>query len=473
MLFWLRFTLLVVLATYLSACASVAPNPLRAVTPQLQQTINRAAPAIELAALFVDPQTGDVLFEHSADASFAPASTLKLFTLAAALDQLGPAFRFKTEVWATGYSGASVDDLYLVGGGDPSLSGADIAALAQELHRMGLRRIKGRVHVDGSLFDDDPYPQGWMREDLDKGFAAPISALCINSNRLSFSIRPNFKVHQPAYALLDPDTRLIHLDNHIKTGPKATPIAIMEQEPIAKGAYITLKGSVISNAPITYKSLPLRAPQLFAAQLFGEALAHAGIKQGRSPSTGTVPKGATRLTTHISSSLGEIVQDISKFSNNNATETLLKYLGHSATQMPGSFANGLSAVQDFMSKRAGISLERIEAFDGSGLSGYNQLTAKHLARLLSFAWHDFKIGPEFVAALPIWGLDGTLQKAPKRLKGVVRAKTGTLKHTSALAGFLELESGKIVAFVLLTKSTLPHAQRNALIEQLLALAAAR
>jgi D-alanyl-D-alanine carboxypeptidase/D-alanyl-D-alanine-endopeptidase (penicillin-binding protein 4) len=140
-----------------------------------------------------------------------------------------------------------------------------------------------------------------------------------------------------------------------------------------------------------------------------------------------------------------------KWSNNHGMECLLKRVGAVTTLSPGSWANGTLAVRNFLQTVVGLDVSAIAVEDGSGASRYSMVTPAQLTRLLGVLHDSFNIGPEFVAALPIGGVDGTLghrMLAPS-LHARVRAKTGSMTGVSNLAGFLETEDGERLAFAIL------------------------
>ena len=135
-----------------------------------------------------DLATGETLYERGASRALNPASNIKLVTTAAALSILGPAHRYKTELRAqSAEDGVIEGDLFLVGGGDPSLLTGDLYELASRLRAMGIREIKGGVTVDISLFGTDLLPPGYEQKDEFAAYRAPIGAASVNFN--SFEVR--------------------------------------------------------------------------------------------------------------------------------------------------------------------------------------------------------------------------------------------------------------------------------------------
>lgn len=166
--------------------------------------------------------------------------------------------------------------------------------------------------------------------------------------------------------------------------------------------------------------------------------------------SGTVPSEANRVATHLSPPLADIIKLMNKPSDNWIAEFLFKTIGAEVKGEPGTWKKGREAVTEFLSEI--IDDPPAHRFvDGSGLSRYNLLNAELLTKLLVYMSHNFELMPEFMASLPIAGVDGTLRN---RMQGMyaektLRAKTGTLSGVSALAGYTKTADGEVFAFGIL------------------------
>lgn len=165
---------------------------------------------------------------------------------------------------------------------------------------------------------------------------------------------------------------------------------------------------------------------------------------------GTVPPDAHRVATHLSPPLADIIKLMNKPSDNWIAEMLFKAIGAEVKGKPGTWKKGREAVTEFL----GEIMDELPAHrfvDGSGLSRYNLLNTELLTKLLVYMSHNFELIPEFMASLPIAGVDGTLKN---RMQGMyaekmLRAKTGTLSGVSALAGYTITADGEVLAFGIL------------------------
>ncbi len=173
-------------ACLVSLAAAGLVNATPATAPGLSNRLSRALagpylPMAKTAAIAVDLETGTVLFAHNETKAVVPASNEKLPVAWTALVELGPAYRFHTELYGVGSrSGNTWDgDLVLRGFGDPTLATSDLAAMARSVRALGITAVTGRVRGDESFYDRDRSVASWKR-----GFlgieSPPLSALVVD-----------------------------------------------------------------------------------------------------------------------------------------------------------------------------------------------------------------------------------------------------------------------------------------------------
>jgi D-alanyl-D-alanine carboxypeptidase/D-alanyl-D-alanine-endopeptidase (penicillin-binding protein 4) len=150
-----RRALLLALAVVLAwpaAAQAVSPAGLRSTLTTLHHRLGSSA-----GAYVVDLADGSVLYAHRPTLALAPASNEKLFVTATALLKFGASGTLSTSLrpapGATVTDGVLDGDLYLVGGGDPTLDDAGLATLADQLAGQGVTQIDGGVIGDESVFD--------------------------------------------------------------------------------------------------------------------------------------------------------------------------------------------------------------------------------------------------------------------------------------------------------------------------------
>jgi D-alanyl-D-alanine carboxypeptidase/D-alanyl-D-alanine-endopeptidase (penicillin-binding protein 4) len=341
---------------------------------------------------------GDTLFSWNADARLTPASTLKLFSTAAALHYLGAEFRWSTYLLAEGEvrGGVLAGDLMLFGTGDPTLASGRfpgtaraLDALADSLRARGVREVAGSVVADGSFFDPRLRGQGWTAEDLVSWFGAPVSALVTAENLAGG--RP--------------------VDEPVRVAGERFRAALAR-------AGIRVRGGVRT----------VREP----------AFSRAGF-HARRPAA-----GAHVLATYRSPALRDVVRVTNHVSHNLFADEALRTVGRVAGG-EGSFEAGERAVARMLSHA-----DPPRMLDGSGLSRLDRVSARTVVALLA-AMARSPEAPVFRASLPVAGSESGLRRMyGTAAAGNLRAKTGTLATVSALSGYVTAADGERLAFSIIT-----------------------
>ncbi|MCM3080934.1 D-alanyl-D-alanine carboxypeptidase/D-alanyl-D-alanine-endopeptidase [Brevibacillus invocatus] len=389
------------------------------------------------------------LYQHQANRSFIPASTLKLFTTITALDRLGPSYQWKTEVHVLGSmsaDGAVNGNLVLKGYGDPTLTVDDLKGIAVALKQKGIKKVNGNLFVDESYFDSQRLGMGWMWDDEPYGYSAQLSGLAVEKNSVELTIAPG-----PAGAAvlnMQPATTMLKINNQITTVANSTERNITIDRPRGKNEMI-LTGTIGAQAKPYLQDVTMEDPALFVGELWKKELTAQGIAvQAQSSVKKTVVSKSSLLHTHLSKPLSEMIVELNKDSDNFYADMLLKTLG--ATQKgQGSFSAGSEVVSDML-QRAGVP-EGYRVVDGSGLSRFNWITAEQMVTLLDFVQKQ-SYRDVLEASLPIAGVDGTLAS---RMKGTIAekkaiAKTGSMGGVNALSGYVTAQNGHKLAYSIMT-----------------------
>ncbi|MBI3950548.1 MAG: D-alanyl-D-alanine carboxypeptidase/D-alanyl-D-alanine-endopeptidase [Acidobacteria bacterium] len=405
-----------------------------------------------------------VLYSREANQLFVPASNLKLYTTAAALVQLGPDYRFRTSVLVPASPdemGIIKGDVVLYGRGDPNLSSrtrdggtlTSLESLAKQLYQAGAREIRGDIIGDESYFSGPPLGTGWEWDDLQWYYGAEISALSIDDNAITLSILPDTTPGNPAKVFTVPETGSVTIVNKVVTAPTRTKQEIGIHRGLEDNV-IEIWGQAPTDGSGFYGYLAVHQPALYAATLFSESLVRRGIKI-----TGQVRRADAKfrqqdpldlsklkeLAFVESAPLSAALRILNKISQNLHAELLLRTLGVVAAG-EGTVSKGLTIVNNLLqsaqARRQGIALQ-----DGSGLSRQNLITPATTVDLLRYM-HQHPQRDVFLNSLPIAGIDGTLES---RMIGTpaqrnVRAKTGTLRYTSTLSGYVTTASGERLVF---------------------------
>jgi len=423
----------------------------------------------KVAVSVADADTGQMLFGSGDTAPLIPASNMKLVTTAAALSTLGPDWRFHTLVGTLG------NDLVIVGGGDPNLSGrfyaGDIAGAFRQwagvLTRRGVKRIEGDLVFDDSLFESARVHPDWEPADLSTHSAAPVGALMANDSCLDIYVRGAATSGRPAAVRIDPPTQYCPMRGTIQTRSGSKGIYAIDLR--GNPRRLALSGSVPPRANPGVLWYPVDDPGLFAATVIRETLETSGL-----PIAGQVvrrrvwtpqwrmPKEFKAHVIHTSS-LAQTLRVANTRSQNLYAESLMKTLGAYAASKDrrwpseqGTWADGQAAMAQALS-RLGIDTRDCMLSDGSGLSRMNRLTSDVLCRLLV----AMARGPHrdlWIGSLGVWGSgNGSIRQygSDAALDGRAFAKTGYLRDTRTLSGYVRTGTGRLLAFSLLVNG-LPY-----------------
>jgi D-alanyl-D-alanine carboxypeptidase/D-alanyl-D-alanine-endopeptidase (penicillin-binding protein 4) len=413
---------------------------------------------------------GATLFERNPDVPLIVASNQKLATTAAALARLGPDAELRTELLRTGKLAAGVVHGHLVlrGGGDPSPGArfdGDADGLCRRFARIlkerGVRRIEGDVVADDRLFDREGVHPEWPKDQLDRWYCAPTSALTLNDGCVDVSVAPGPRAGEPAVVKLAPPCSLVELDVRCTTTAdrKAHTIAV-DRKPGTNR--IVVRGAILASAEPFEVSIALHDPALTFAATLRDRLLEEDIEvtgRARLVAEGEDLSAARPLAAHVSR-LSTLLPVINKRSQNHHAEQVLKLVGARAGK-GGTYAAGAEAVGAFL-RESGIAPEAFVIRDGSGLARGNRLSPRGVVRLLTHMLrHEHR--DEWLASLPVSGREGTLRNRMKEapLAGMVLAKTGTISGVSALSGYiLDAVTGEpAIAFSILMNSLRGGADR--------------
>ena len=475
-----------VLAFLLTVAPVLAPASAQSSTERLGSAIDALLDTPTFADAHwgvhvLDLDTGETLYDRNAQKNFIPASVQKLFTTAAALDALGPDFRYSTTLWADGTVRDSVltGNLVVRGSGDPTISdrrfddgyptdGDPVAlfrAWADSLQIAGIAAVSDHVIGDDDVFDDTELGNGWAWDDVPYRAAAEISGLSFNEGRFTVTAtgtRPG----RAADLTWEPvDTDYVYFINRTETvGARGERDREVRRE---RGGNTFWIESEVPAGRTLRQTLTVHNPTRYFVHVLRETLRAEGVDVDGDPvdidDWRDKPdyRRLRRIATYTSPSLAEIAALTNKESQNLYAEHLLKTLGAVrcplASERPddmdcGSAWAGMRAARPFF-ERAELDLGHMRLRDGSGLSPYNLTAPEDVTALLRTMWihPDPAVTDAFVNSLAVAGEDGTLQGRMRRgrTRGNVRAKTGTVTGAKNLAGYVTTADGTTLAFALL------------------------
>lgn len=393
-----------------------------------------------------------IIEEQHADQLFAPASVLKLATAAAALEHLGADYRWTTRLAAHGAIDGAVlaGDLVVLPGADPTWrpeggGRAAVTALAVEVRARGVTRITGDLVVDMSRFPGRPHPLDRDYGDLPYAHGTPPAALAIDDAAITVRVAPGAEVGSPARVRAPDGIEVIN--RTITVGRDRHGSGTLDFVPVWGADTLLLRGEYPISEPAALVTASDPAPARRAAQRLRQALAEAGVAlEGtvRLQQQPAPPETRTPLAEYSAPPLAELLAPILTNSRNWYADMLVLTLARE-TAGSGRFNDGVEVVSELLSTLpGGGSGGRREPVlvDGSGLSRVNLVTPRTIVRLLAYALRQ-PWGQMLIEALPRSGA-GTLRPWP-RLPPVA-AKTGTLRHTVALAGILDPDARAPLVF---------------------------
>jgi D-alanyl-D-alanine carboxypeptidase/D-alanyl-D-alanine-endopeptidase (penicillin-binding protein 4) len=440
------------------AFALAAPAPARAgggLAERLQAIL--ADPGLagaEIGAAVLDLETGETVFEREAARPLSLASNQKLVTTACALDRLGADHRFETVLLRRGLiAGDTLDgDVIVRGGGDPCLGArfdgeADgaLRRFARALREAGVRRVSGGVVADDRLFDRELRHPAWPRDQLDRWYEAPVSALVLNDGCVDVTVAPGARPGAAPIVTLAPAAPLFDVELRATTTADRREHVISVERASAGGRdRLIVRGAVLAGAEPIEAVVTVGDPALvFAAvlreRLAGEGIAVEGAARLARPDEDLA--AAVPVAVHASL-LAQALPVVNKRSQNHYAEMLFKGIAAAEGKGPGSFAGGADAVGRFLLAN-GIAREEFAIEDGSGLARGNRMAPRALARVLRLMARH-REAAVYMASLAVAGAPGTtlhgrLDAPP--LRGRVLAKTGTINGVSALSGYVLARPG--------------------------------
>ncbi|HEU4586575.1 MAG TPA: D-alanyl-D-alanine carboxypeptidase/D-alanyl-D-alanine-endopeptidase [Gemmatimonadaceae bacterium] len=413
-------------------------------------------------AIVVSLTRGDTLYAINADQELQPASNMKLYTTALALDQFGADHQFSTDVLRAGNvdaEGTLHGDLILRGGGDPGLSsryyqgGASAAmdVLAQLVADAGVKRVTGSIIADASAFGDELVPDGWLDRYLQSSYAARVSALSLNDNIVLVAVEPGQSGHA-AIVSLEPASD-IPVSSSVRTVAGKTGGRIIVRN-TPRGT-IEVRGWIGSRSATRRYQLVVETPALFTAGALRHALAERGVAVAGPVKLGGTPPGAHVVTSLASPPLDRLVSAMNRESINHYAELLFRDAGRAASHDGvGSARNANELLQRFMTEKVRAHPGSVLAADGSGLSVLDRVTPRSLVQLLSYA-HEAPWSDAFHASLPVAGESELLRHRMQRTPaaGNLHAKTGTTNNIISLGGYVTARDGELLAFALIYNGT--------------------
>jgi serine-type D-Ala-D-Ala carboxypeptidase/endopeptidase (penicillin-binding protein 4) len=436
----------------LATAAPAAPDPDVLPAPVNAVLAHRQLPPDSLSIYVRDLSTNEVVLRWQDDVPRNPASTIKLLTTLVALDELGPTYRWHTDVYALGdvEGGRLHGDLLLRGGGDPYLVTERVWQMLRRVRQQGIRDIDGDLLIDDGYFDVTDYdPAAFDGQPL-RAYNVSPNALLMNFKVVRYLFEPD-PGGNDVRVRPDPPLPNLRIDNRLtlRSGPcrgYQRGIAISANDTIDR---VTFSGRFPSGCGQYAMDRTALSHNAFVFGLFVSLWRESGGTFDGGWKNVATPADAVPIVEYESLPLADVIARINKYSNNVMARQLLYTLSAEVLGPPGVEAGGRKVVADWLTAH-GMKPCALDYENGAGLSRDTRITARDLEALLDFAWQQPYM-PEFVASLSLSGLDGTLSSrlGDGPLSGRAHLKTGSLDDVTAIAGYLQARSGHRYALVAL------------------------
>lgn len=447
---------------------------------------------------------GDTLAVWNSGMRMLPASTMKLVTTGMAIHQLGPDFRYVTRI---GYSGTIKDgvldgDLYIVGGGDPTIASKDSIAITRDrlfgqwksfLDKAGIRSVSGHVIGDGRYFDGPQEKDSWSYQDIGTAYGAGFEGLCFYENAQEFKVSAGPSVGSPVSVTPTfPATPWMKYEYPCKTGPAGTgdELYLFNTEFVPYGE---VRGSFAIDRKPRTEEFSNRFGAYTCACYFCDFLKSSGVTVAKGPADVRLGRIRSDLSSFeygpyasrvddltmigqtYSPTLKSIARETNLKSDNFYAETLFRTLGrrlhHSA-----SYDSSYVAVAEVL-KNIGVRAEDVRIADGSGLARHNYVSPSFFVRFLTAMMDSPSFG-DYVQTIGQPGnrhYESRLKDAQASVKSRVHLKSGSMNGVRCFSGYIEPSTGSkadtIIFSVMTNNSLVPASRIDPIIDRIITLLA--
>ena len=427
-----------------AAAGAEVPAPVTAVIAE------QRLPPSAVSFAIVDPDSGRLLLGQNPDTPRSPASTIKVVTTFAGLDLLGPAYTWHTRASIRGaLRGGVLDgDLILQGGGDPYMTLERWWSFAGALRAKGLKTIHGDIVIDNTAFSLPAEDPAEFDGRPNRPYNVLPDALMVNFQSIEFRVQPDVDARR-VDVIAKPAPVNLAIDNHVRfAAGRCNGAAGRVDFKVASPDWdrVTFSGTLSAHCAERSFTRVLLHPATYAFGTFVELWHELGGEFLGRLRVEAVPADAQPLLSFDSLTLSEIVRLTNKYSSNLMARQLLLTIGQERFGGAATLEKGAEAIAEWGRER-GLDDGSMEIDNGSGLSRSTHISALQMARILSFAYRS-RYAPEFLASLPLAGIDGTLRSRMKTSPGgAVRLKTGHIDGVSGVAGYVTAATGKTYVLV--------------------------
>ncbi|MEN3353055.1 MAG: hypothetical protein V7640_1213 [Betaproteobacteria bacterium] len=450
------FALIVALCGAIQTADAAIPAP-------VSQALAAAGIPESAVGLYVHDVTASrPIVAHGAERAFNPASTMKLVTTYGALELLGPAYTWNTEIYVAGAleNETLTGDLVIKGYGDPKLGFENFWRMLRSLRARGIRDIRGDVILDRTHFAAEDYDPASFDEQPLRPYNTGPDALLINFKVVMIDFVPTTDGVRLITEPVLPTLQIVNnvLVDDAPCGDWLSRLKI-ESEGSSDSARLIIGGTYARDCGERTRSFSLLSHRAYVAALFTQLWTDLGGTVSGAVRDGQLPPGARLVLSTQSDALAEVVRDINKYSNNVMARQLFLTLGAFGEGAPGTVEKARNTIRQWLTQK-GIAMPELALDNGSGLSRIERISAKSMGELLLAAFRS-AVMPEFLASLPVVAADGTMRKRLSNagVAGQAHIKTGTLSSVRAIAGYvLDARGRRVVVVFIVNHANAANAQ---------------
>lgn len=404
------------------------------------------------------------LYAYQADKLCRPASTQKLITAITALNQPRAQEPFRTEVWYKGEIANDTlrGDIYIIGGMDPELMETALDTLVDLTAAFPFHVITGQVYGDVSMRDSLYWGKGWIWDDNPESFQPYLSPLMLNKGFVKVTAIPT-NSGEPARLEVKPASTYFNIINETKTKTSSAGKFTVMRDWMNNANDITVSGNITARR---VEEINVYSSQDFFMHTFLERLGVKFTLMQPWYSFAELQKDSTcQLIAVYETSVQKVLKQMMKESDNLNAEAMFTRLGIQASGNAHVSADeSLEAVQALVGA-LGLNPDDYRFADGCGLSMYDYVSPELLVALLRYAYNHDNIFPHLFRSLPVAGVDGTLKNRMRKGSPAyqrVHAKTGSYTGINTLAGYLETNSKRYLAFAIMCQNQIKASEARAL-----------
>lgn len=419
-----------IISLLLSLCFTITIASAESITKTINSlNINKSAVSVSVK----DIESGNTVYSLNDKTPMTPASTLKIVTSSAAVDTLGYDYQFSTKLYKS-----TNNDLYIKLGADPFLSSYDLGQLIEEAKAKNIESPK-HIYIDDTVFDNIEWGEGWQWDDDLNPLMPKFSAYNLDGNLLRIEITPNSNNTPPTIAVKPfyPITFMNLINTDLTSSSNS--VSLIRNNSIAPN--IMEANGIVSKTEVI--KIPVNNLKMYFTLRLEEAIRDKKYDYYKSISSSALPKTNVYLVADVNHDMEQALSSVLKNSNNLVAETMFKLGGSLWANSQGNIGNSLGMLNEYF-RKLNINSDDIKIVDGSGVSKNNLMTADFMSSFLVLKSKDENF-ETFKENLPTPG-EGTLKTRMLYFKDNLRAKTGTLSDTSAIAGYMKSRKGKVYAF---------------------------